>query len=186
MEEGLTDELIEAINKELEDMCVPAQYSLIGELENLKVNKKRDFVKKFINERTKLKESKSKSFKNLTKELDKKKYEKIFDLIDEILKIDKELKLDIYGTIENLYDILKELPKEENFNQLFDKRKAIRSKEIKNLETSAVKMISEGKFYDAAYTYREAARLARLFSSEDEYNKMLKLAEECDSFAASK
>ncbi|MHA1786498.1 MAG: hypothetical protein ACTSVY_14145 [Candidatus Helarchaeota archaeon] len=185
MEDGLSEELIEAINKELENLSVPAQYELIEQLKNIKPKKKKDFVKNYLNEREKLKNLKVKVFSRLSKEIEKQKFDKIFKSVDEILEIDTKLKLDIFGTTENIYDIFQRLLENDNFKKIYEEKKIKRNLQINNFQKTAEQFISEGKFFDAAYAYREAARLARIFSNEDQYNKLIKSSEECDSFAAS-
>ena len=184
MEEGLTEELIESINTEMENMCIPAQYELIAQLQELKINKKKDFVKKFLNNREKLKEQKQKTFLKLSKLVEKKKNDKFLEIVDEILEIDTNLKLDVFGTIENLFDMLQKVPKDEKFNQLLEEKKKAKISKMKEFGAAGEKLIGEGKFYDAAFNYREAARLSKLFSTQEDYDNYIKLAEQCDSFAA--
>ena len=184
MEEGLTDEQIKSINDEMELMCVPAQYELIEQLQNLKPSKKKDFVKKFINNREKLRNQKVKLFEKLSKDTEKKKNDKILEIIDEILEIDTNLKLDVFGTIENLFDSLQRITNDDKFNKSLEEKKKEKLPKMKEFGAAGEKLIGEGKFYDAAFNYREAARLARLFSTQEDYDHYIKLAEECDTFAA--
>jgi len=184
MEEGLTDDLIESINSEMENMCIPAQYELIDQLKEIKPNKKPNFVKKFIANRLKLKDQKQKLFEKLLKDVEKKKNDKFLEFLNQILEIDGELKLDVFGTIENLFDALQKVPKDEKFNQLFEKMKKAKIPKMTEFGSIGESLIGEGKFFEAAFSYREAARIAKLFSTQADYDNYIKLAEECDSFAA--
>jgi len=184
MEDGLTDEIIKTINEEMENMCIPAQYELIAQLQDIKPNKKKDFVKKYLNNREKLKDQKVKLFAKLSKEVQKKKNDNLLEYIGQILEIDVNLKLDIFGTIENLSDMLQNITKDDKFNTSFEEMKKAKLPKMKEFGANAEKLIGVGKFYDAAFNYREAARLARLFSTQADYDNYIKLAEECDSFAA--
>jgi len=182
--EGLHDEDIEALNKTLEKMTVPAQKKLVSELEELKPSKRKGFLKKFFGNRKKLESERSKILQKIEKLLkDKKGAEKAFDLIPEALKISEELADDEGGlkVAQIGQKILSKMNEDPELKSVVGKERIKLLKEAEELNQKAQNVIFNGKFFEAGVMYRKCARIALLANNEEEYNKYLALADDCDS-----
>jgi len=182
--EGLHDEDIQALNKVLEKMTVPAQKSLVKYLEELSPSKRKGHLKKFINNRKKLESERSKILVKIEKLLkDKKGIEKAFEIIPKALELSDQL-ADSDSALEIAkigQKILAKMNDNPELKSVVSKHRTKMLKEADDLNQKAQDTIFKGEFFEAGVIYRKCARLALMANAEDKYENYINLAVDCDS-----
>lgn len=182
--EGLVEDDVKELNKELEKMTVPAQKKLVKELEEQKPSKRKSFLKKVLTDRKKLESDISRILEKVEKKLKEKKGAiEAFEMILKALEICEQLSDDGTGLkiAQKARSILNKADEDPELKNVVTNHRAKLLKDADDLNKNAQESIFKGEFFQAGVIYRKSARFCCIANDEELYNKYLSLAEDCDS-----